>query len=200
MQQRNQHPESVLWETEAGEAWLARLVFACLYLFGVKNHVGAEQLSSFFQLLRLDTHVGISANALRTRLQEMEGLLSTLQAEQEQISCCPTPQRTVAMDEVFFQQMMVLVLMDLPSGYLLLEEPAEDRTFETWNTRASARLNTLGLSVKHAISDRAKALIKLSIDGFNCLSSADLFHAQYDLRDVEKIKVPLLRRIFVFYI
>ena len=66
-------------------------------------------------------------------------------------------------------------------GYLLLEEPAEDRTFETWNTRASARLNTLGLSVKHAISDRAKALIKLSIDGFNCLSGADLFHAQYDL-------------------
>ena len=178
---RNQHPESFLWETEAGQAWLARLIFATLYLFGVKNHIGAGQLSEFFHLLRLDTHVGISDNALRTRLQQMENLLPTFQTEQERLSCCPTPQRTVAMDEVFFQEMMLLVMMDLPSGYILLEEPAPDRCFETWHTLASARLDTLKLSVKHAVSDRAKALIKLAMEGFDCYAGADLFHAQYDL-------------------
>ena len=63
----------------------------------------------------------------------------------------------------------------------LLEEPADDRCYETWKTRACGRLETPGLTVRHAVSDRAKALIKLSLTGFKCQAGADLFHAQYDL-------------------
>ena len=35
--------------------------------------------------------------------------------------------------------------------------------------------------MSHAISDRAKALIKLAVTGFECDAGADLFHAQQDL-------------------
>ena len=56
---RNKHPESMLWETEAGEAWLRRLVFATLYMFGLQRDVGAETLSLFFKLICIDTHVGV---------------------------------------------------------------------------------------------------------------------------------------------
>lgn len=178
---RNQHPESAFWETEAGAQWLARLVYATLYQFGLKNHIGAGQLSGFFELLRIDTHVGVSESTLRQCLQQMETLLPEFQAHCESSATCPSPARTVAMDETFFQQMMVLVLMDLPSGYLLLEEAAPDRSFTTWHERAGARLAALGLTVRHAVSDRAKALIKLATDGFQCAAGADLFHVQYDL-------------------
>jgi hypothetical protein len=36
-----------------------------------------------------------------------------------------------AVDETFLQRMM-LVFMDLVSGYVLLEETADDRTYKTW--------------------------------------------------------------------
>lgn len=36
-----------------------------------------------------------------------------------------------AVDENFLERMM-MVFLDLPSGYLLLEEVAEDRSYATW--------------------------------------------------------------------
>jgi hypothetical protein len=38
-------------------------------------HVGADKLSRFFKLIRIDTHVGISSSALHRQLSQMEGLL-----------------------------------------------------------------------------------------------------------------------------
>lgn len=45
---RDQHPESSFWETEAGASFLRRLYCAVIYQFGLKNHVGADQMSEFF--------------------------------------------------------------------------------------------------------------------------------------------------------
>jgi hypothetical protein len=87
----------------------------------------------------------------------------------------------VAADETFFGDFLILVLMDLSSGYLILEDISDDRCFDTWLAKATPRLEALGLDVDHVISDRAKALIKLAVMGFDCPSGADTFHAQYDV-------------------
>jgi len=84
------------------------------------------------------------------------------------------------MDETFFGDLLILVLMDLRSGYLLLEDISDDRCFDTWLSKAKPRLDVLGIDIQHAVSDRANALIKLAITGFECESGADLFHAQQD--------------------
>jgi len=68
----------------------------------------------------------------------------------------------------------------LRSGYLLLEEITEDRCFDTWYAKTTPRLESLGIEVSHAISDRAKALIKMAVTGFGCESGADVFHTQQD--------------------
>ena len=34
---RDQHPESYLWETEEGDAWLRRLVLAVIFNFGMQH-------------------------------------------------------------------------------------------------------------------------------------------------------------------
>ena len=61
----------------------------------------------------------------------------------------------MAMDETFFGDFMILVLMDLSSGYLLLEDISQDRRFDTRFEKAIPRLKDLGIEVNHAVSDRA---------------------------------------------
>lgn len=85
-----------------------------------------------------------------------------------------------AVDDPFLERMM-LVCMDLVSGYWLFEEVAEDRTYTTWYARVDARLAALGVGVVSLGSDRAKALIKRAETGLDCLSIPDMFHLIHDL-------------------
>jgi len=156
-------------------------VFAALYQFGLKSGVGAETLSEFFKMVRVDGHVGVSPSALRGQISKMEVLLPQFQAACEKGHSKPVRHIVAGVDETFFGDFLILVMMDLRSGYLVLEEITEDRCFETWYAKTAPRLAALGIAVDHAVSDRAKALIKLAVTGFECESGADLFHAQQDV-------------------
>jgi hypothetical protein len=182
MDRRDRYPESAFWDTSAGRAWLIRLVVATLFVFGFKRGVGAETLSEFFGRLRLDGHVGCSPSALRTVMHTLERLLLETAAAWEQEGIAHGQIRPVigAVDETFLQRMM-LVFMDLGTGYWLMEETAADRSFDTWFERANERLSTFGTEVLYLVSDRAKALIKLAHTGFGCPSIPDLFHLGHDL-------------------
>jgi IclR helix-turn-helix domain len=182
MDRRDRYSESSFWETEAGRAWLIRLVVATLFVFGLKRGVGAETLSEFFSRLRLDGHIGCSPSALRSIMHILERHILDTTAAWEQDGIAHGEVRPIigAVDETFLQRMM-RVFMDLVTGYLLMEEIASDRSYETWFERANARLQTFGVEVSHLVSDRAKALIKLAQKGFGCLSIPDLFHVSHDL-------------------
>ena len=142
MDRRDRSPESSLWETEAGRVWLIRLVVATLFMFGLKRGVGAETLSEFFRRLRLEAHVGCSPSALRRVMHTLEGLLLETATAWEKECIAHGEIRPVigAVDETFLQRMM-LVLMDLATGYLLMEEVAADRSFATWCDRTNERRN-----------------------------------------------------------
>ena len=179
---RDRSPESSLWETEAGRAWLIRLVVATLFVFGLKRGVGAETLSEFFSRLRLEAQVGCSPSALRTVMPLLERLLLATAADWEKEGIAHGEIRPVigAVDETFLQR-MILVFMALATGYLLMEEVATDRRFDTWFDRANDRLKTFGTEVLYLVSDRAKALIKLAYTGLGCPSIPDVFHLGHDL-------------------
>ena len=179
---RDRYPEASLWETEPGRAWLIRLMVATLFEFGLKRGVGAETLSEFFGRLRLEGNVGCSPSALRTVMYLLERLLLDTAAAWEQEGIAHGELRPVigAVDETFLQRMM-LVFMDLATGYLLMEEVAADRSFATWFDRSNERLTTFGTQVLYMVSDRAKALIKLAHTGLRCPSIPDLLHLGHDL-------------------
>jgi Family of unknown function (DUF6399)/IclR helix-turn-helix domain len=179
---RNRYPESSLWETEAGRTWLLRLVVATLFVFGLKRGVGAETLSEFFGRLHLEAHVGCSPSALRSVMHTLERLIleSATAWEKEGVAHGEIRPVIGAVDETFLQQMM-LVFMDLATGYVLMEEVAADRSYHTWFDRTNERLTTLGTEVLYMVSDRAKALIKLAQKGLRCPSIPDLFHLGHDL-------------------
>src|SRR5215510_3016706 len=182
MERRDRYPASSLWETEPGRAWLIRLVAATLFEFGLKRGVGAETLSEFFSRLRLEGNVGCAPSALRTVMHLLERLLLDTAAAWEQDGSAHGEIRPVigAVDETFLQRMM-LVFMALATGYLLMEEMAADRRFDTWFDRANERLTTLGTEVLSMVSDRAKALIKLAHTGLGCPSIPDLLPLGHDL-------------------
>ena len=179
---RDHYPESGWWETEEGRTWLLRLVVATLFIFGLKRGVGAETISEFFGRLHLEAHVGCSPSALRSLMHRLEQTIVETTAAWEQDGINHGEIRPIigAVDETFLQRMM-LVFMDLASGYLVMEEAAVDRTYETWHGLVHARLKTLGMAVSYLVSDRAKALIKLAQTGLDCLSIPDVFHLSHDL-------------------
>jgi Family of unknown function (DUF6399)/IclR helix-turn-helix domain len=182
LNRRDRYSESSFWETEAGRAWLIRLVVATLFVFGLKRGVGAETLSEFFGRLHLEAHVGCSPSALRGVMRTLERIILDTAAAWEQEGIAHGEIRPIigAVDETFLQRMM-LVFMDLASGYLLMEEVAVDRTYDTWYGLINGRLKTFGIGVLYLVSDRAKALVKLAQTGLGCPSIPDLFHLSHDL-------------------
>jgi hypothetical protein len=139
-------------ETEAGRTWLIRLMVATLLVFGLKRGVGAETLSEFLGRLRLDAHVGCSPSALRTVMHRLEHLLLETAAAWEKDGIAHGEIRPVigAVDETFLQRML-LVFMDVATGYVLLEEVTADRSFDTWYDRANNRLTTVGTEVLYLV-------------------------------------------------
>jgi hypothetical protein len=182
IERRDRYPESSFWETEAGRTWLIRLVVATVFVFGLKRGVGAETLSEFFSHLHLEWHVGSSPSALRRVMHTLERIILDTAAAWEKEGVVHGEIRPVigAVDETFLQRMM-LVFMELASGYLLMEEVSVDRSYDTWYGLVKARLQTFGTEVLYLVSDRAKALVKLAHTGLRCLSIPDLFHLSHDL-------------------
>jgi hypothetical protein len=182
MARRNRHPESWLWETPEGRQWLLRLVVAALYTFGCKRGVGVETISEFLVRLHLETQIGCSPSALRSLMQKVEVTLVEMgqRWEQEGVESGKVREIVGGVDETFLQLLM-LVFLDLPTGYLILEEVAEDRSYDTWQKWVKERLETLGTDVLYLVSDRAKALVRLAVTGLECLSMPDFFHVTHEI-------------------
>jgi hypothetical protein len=179
LERRNQHPESWLWETEEGFRWLIILVCATIYMFGIRGGMGMGTIAEFFILLRVDTHLGVSPSSLFRLTSKIEQLILAYKETYEQKKD-GLAHAIVGADETFFEQ-VILVMMELSSGYILLEEPAADRTFLTWKEKAQQALQDLGMRVRYMVSDQATALTKLALEGLGCQRIPDLFHAMHDL-------------------
>jgi hypothetical protein len=178
---RQQYPESHLWETPEGQAWLRLLVFGVIYCFGIKGGIGADSLSVFFHLLNLEKQIGCSASALRQlEVQIKEKIIAYGVAQSESckgetpISIC------VGGDETFFG-LPILVAIELASGFIFTEAKCENRTYATWWEQVSVWFNSEQWNCRILVSDGAKALVKLAISGLGCASVPDLFHLLHGL-------------------
>lgn len=181
LQRRNQYPESQWWESEAGSRWLKLLVVGSLFFFGIKHGIGVGEVSQFLKALRLEMHVGCSPSALDSLKQQIIDTIAAYEVAQSE-HC--QPQRgqgiCVGADEVFFG-LPVLVLIELASGYVLTEVQCEDRSYEQWQKQIQQWWSERGWVCHFMVSDRAKALVKLAVQGLGCVSVADLFHALHRL-------------------
>jgi hypothetical protein len=173
---RNRHPESYFWETAEGEDWLRLLVFGAIYHFGIKGGIGSDSLAKFFQVLRLNEHVGVSASALREL--EVQFKTEIIEYEQAQSAICEQKKPDgicVGTDETFFG-LPILVAIELFSGFIFSEAVCENRTYETWWKQVSSWFDKEKCNCHFMVSDGAKALVKLALSGLDCPHVPDLFH------------------------
>jgi Family of unknown function (DUF6399)/Winged helix-turn-helix DNA-binding len=180
---RQQYPESHFWETTEGQNWLRLLVFGVIYCFGIKCGVGASSLSNFFHLLRLEQHIGCSPSSLRT--MEVQVKAKIIDYEQEQSKACHSEAPIsicVGADETFFG-LPILVAIELSSGFIFSKVECENRTYETWWNQISSWFNPEQWNCRFMVSDGARALVKLALDGLKCPTVPDVFHM---LRDFSK--------------
>ncbi|EKU96904.1 hypothetical protein Lepto7375DRAFT_0826 [Leptolyngbya sp. PCC 7375] len=79
-----------------------RLVLGVLYHFGIKHGIGAESLCEFFKSVHLETHVGVSANALRQLKHRVEDVIVTYEVSQSE-QCQPLNKLGICLggDETF---------------------------------------------------------------------------------------------------
>jgi Family of unknown function (DUF6399)/IclR helix-turn-helix domain len=178
---RQQYPESYLWETAEGSAWLRLLVFGAIYCFGLKGGIGSDRLSEFFHLLHLEARIGCSASALRDlEVQVKQQIIAYGQAQsaasqgQAPIGIC------VGADETFYD-LPILVAVELASGFIFSEAECANRTYETWWEQVSGWFNREQWDCRMMVSDGAKALVKLALSGLGCPSIPDVFHLLYAL-------------------
>jgi len=181
LSKRDIRSESGFWESPEGYEFLRILVFAVMLEFGIKGNQGADRMTSFFKRIHIDKRVGVSASALRDKMKEMENYIIQYGGLHKEKASGSVREIIAGGDETFFRECMLMVLMDLGSGYIIVEEEAPNRSYETWNEKAQKELKASGLRVRHFISDRGKSLMKLALSGFNCAAGADIFHAQYDI-------------------
>ena len=174
---RRQYSESHWWETAQGYGFLIRLVYGVIYFFGIKQGVGAETISEFFQAIHLDTHVASSASALRDLKRDITQLIIDY-GEAQSEHCQPSEKQGIVLggDETFFG-LPVLVLIELASGYIFTEIECANRTYTTWLVQLERWWDKQRWHCHYFVSDGARALIKLATAGLGCVNVADLFHA-----------------------
>lgn len=178
---RQQYPESYLWETAEGAAWLRLLVFGAIYCFGIKGGVGSDSLSEFFHLLHLEARIGCSASALRELEVEVKTQIIAYGQAQSVAGQGNAPIGIcVGADETFYG-LPILVAVELASGFIFSEAECANRTYETWWEQVSRWFNREQWDCRFMVSDGAKALVKLALSGLGCPSVPDVFHLLYAL-------------------
>ncbi len=146
IEHRHQHPESYFWETPEGYEWLRLLVFATIYIFGIKQGIGSEVKAEFFHLLRLNRQIGVTPTALRRLEAQMRSMILTYQQEQnQQLELTPAMIEIIAgADETFFPGFpgIVLVLMDLA---LRVGSPTSVPVGSVWDENERDKLSVISL-------------------------------------------------------
>jgi hypothetical protein len=108
--------------------------------------------------------------------------------EQDAVAAGEGPEIIGAVDETFLERLL-LVFLDLSTGYLLLEDAVEDRSYATWKGLGEKRLETLGAPVRSLGSDRAQALIPLAQQGLECLSIPEVLHLVHDIVQSDSLAI-----------
>ncbi len=166
------------FETTNGARWLRRLVLAATLVFGLQGNIGADRLALFFDIICITAFIGVSASSMGRLKHKMMEMLQVYQQElQPTLNKLAAHIKIVAgADETFFDRLLILLFMDLGSGYICLEESAENRKATTWDEK-TALARSKFKEVLCLVSDRGKSLIKFA-KNTKIKSVAELYHMQ----------------------
>ena len=183
------------FESEEGQQWLLRLVVATIFIFGVIAGVGEERIALFFSMIYVSSFVGVSSSSVGKIENNIDNLIlqykdlydSKIKNKASELEITP------GADETYFDNLMLLVLMDLNSGFIFVEKPESKRNHKTWEKNSLPWLSEFKM-VRCFVSDKAKALLKLAKESCGVDWIADLFHMMNDVSGVMKFSFSRLKK------
>ena len=122
------------WDTDFGYNFLIRLVISTVYIFAVRSGFGAGTLKHFFEMLNIGSHVAISETTILKIIRQIEKLIlqyKDIKAKEIKFKVKEI-ELILGVDETWFDKML-LVCQELHSGFIFMEESAEDRSAATWD-------------------------------------------------------------------
>ena len=191
---RSHIPGAEFFETTQGQEWLAKLLIATVFIFGIGAGVGSEKLSIFLNLVGIGLFAAVSTSSLKKLENKVDDTIALYQQQQDRkvkdkaanISITPGG------DETFFENSMVLVCMDLASGFIFNETISEKRDHKSWEQTTTPWLSKFKVH-RCFLSDKAKALLKLAKTTLKVTRIPDLFHMMNDVCKVMKFSFHRIR-------
>lgn len=187
-------PEVVaFFESPAGFAFLHRLVVAAHLVMTWMGTCGIRLVGEFIALAGLKPVLARSYGVhQQLSVQIQQALVAYGQQERARLGAA-MPQReiTVVADETFLSSGVCLVAIEPVSGFVVVEEYAERRDAETWNTVMHAATRDLKVVVVQSTADEGQALARHA-QALGAQHSPDLFHVQNEVN--QAFVLPLLRR------
>jgi hypothetical protein len=170
------------FKSKEGQEWLSKLVIAAILVFGIVCNIGAERLALFFSLLSITAFAGLSSRSIARIEEGVEKVIEEYRIlhDGKIRQAASNIDIIIGADETFFKDLMILVAMELRSGFIFSEKIENDRKHKTWDRVAMPWLS-LFKTTHCLVSDRAKALIKLAEDSIKKISVPDLFHLMQDI-------------------
>lgn len=195
IEKRRDEPCAELFETTEGMIWLRRLAIVVVLIFGLKANIGAPTLSLFFSMMNLESYIASSCSSMdklkHLIIKYLHQYYEMLQPILMQLACQVS--LILGADETFFEKFMVLVLMDLSSGFIFFEDLSDNRKADTWE-KQSLKVSEGGYKrILCAVTDRGKSLVSWS-KNINVRSIPDLFHMQQALVKLFKFSFSRKRK------
>ena len=183
--------EVAFFESPAGLGLLHRVVMAAHVSITLRGSGGVRQVCEFLELSGLSRHAASSYGCQRELNARLEELVVEYGRQQQAALSqgMPARQITVCEDETYHPQ-TCLVGLEPVSGFILLEQYADDRSADTWDGALEEATRGLNVEVIQVASDQAKGLIRHARN-LGAHHSPDLFHVQ---RDVVKATGLALQR------
>jgi len=168
--------------TPEGVRWLQRIVVAAQFVITLRGGAGVRMVCEFLELSGLSAFVAASygtQQALNVALEETVVAVSGEQRNTLSVGMAPR-QVTVCEDETFHPA-ICLVALEVVSGFIFLEQYAENRSAATWSQALGTALAGLPIEVIQGVSDEAKALRRHIQGDCDAHHSPDLFHGQQEV-------------------
>jgi Family of unknown function (DUF6399) len=182
-----------LFGTEAGLDFLRKLVVVLLVVLVVRGGVSVALVSQCLILLGLGRVIACSTTSLRRVLERLVPFLLAWGQEQKDLRAKGMNPRKVVLvvDENFHWLQMLLVGVDLGTGYLFCEVPSEKRDGETWEKVLRASIEGLKVTICALGRDGAKGLANCA-KRLAVADGPDIFHIQHCVHGA--VARPMQRR------
>ena len=166
------------FESVPGLAFLHRLVLALHVVFVEIGACGIRLVCLLLEMTGLNRFVGASfGTQQRINLAVEEAMVAYTRTETQDLAQRMPPKViTVTQDETFTGG-LCLVTMEPVSNYIVLEQPAEARDHDAWNTLMAGALAPLKCQILQSTSDEAPGLLAYVASHLGVHHSPDLFHS-----------------------